>query len=210
MSSPWLFSESSSPFTSTHLNHRRAAKKACRGGEVQEKTPARAVGDLGRKEHGLFLVLHCDAIHFGPSSSSSHHTEVIAALKELYASSGGGGRATGEGGNAVVGGGISGAAFFEAPGLNHLPVDLFGTSHFTQQHLVLPPPTRNSLFRAPHVEAMLERIVRIVKKQGDLIVWGTQEIITECGELLLKTNKCIIYSFCYDALLNYLACLCQS
>jgi hypothetical protein len=81
---------------------------------------------------------------------------VITALKELYASSGGGGRAAGEGENAAVGGGISGAAFLEAPGLNHLPVDLFGTSHFTQQHFVLAPLTRNSLFWAPHIEALLE------------------------------------------------------
>jgi hypothetical protein len=69
MSLSWLFSKSSSPVASTHLNHRRAAKKACHGGEVYDRTPARAVGDLERKEHGLFLVLHCDAIHFGPLST---------------------------------------------------------------------------------------------------------------------------------------------
>ena len=41
---------------------------------------------------------------------------------------------------------------------------------------------RYSPFRAPHAEAILDKIVRIVKKQGDLIVWGTQELLAECGE----------------------------
>ena len=179
-------SKSSSALANSPTNHLRAAKKACRGGEVRDKTPARALGDLGRKEHGLFLVLHCDDVHFGPSASPSHHSKVIAALKELYSSPGGSGMGAGGGVNAAGGGGIGGAALLGAAAASVHPFGTTGNIHFAQlqqpQRLLLSPLTRNSLFRAPHVEAIFERIVRIVKKQGDLIVWGTQEILAECGE----------------------------
>ena len=188
-------SKSSSALATSPTNHLRAAKKACRGGEVREKTPARALGDLGRKEHGLFLVLHCDDVHFGPSASPSHHSKVIAALKELYSSPGGSGMGAWGGVNAAVGGGIGGAALLGAAAASVDPFGTTGNHHFAQQQqpqrLLLSPLTRNSLFRAPHVEAIFERIVRIVKKQGDLIVWGTQEILAECGELLL--TKEVLY-----------------
>ena len=66
-------------------------------------TPARALGDLGRDQHGLFLVLHCDDVHMGLQS----HSEVIAALKELYSAPGGGGgvgNSTSSAGSSLVGG----------------------------------------------------------------------------------------------------------
>ena len=174
------------------LNHHQAAKKACRGDEVsQEQCPARALGDLGQKEHGLFLVLHSDDIHFSPSTSNIHHSKVVTALKELYSSPGGGRRGIdgvtmnadrgleSTDGSFNGGRGIEGAAD-TIMALNHHQITL-------QQHfpscLVLRPLTRNFLFRAPHVEAIFERILGIVKKQGELIVWGTQEVIAECGDI---------------------------
>ena len=188
-------SKSSFSFINASLNNSRATKKAYSGGEVHEKTPARALGDLGRKEHGLFLVLHCDDIHFGPSPSFSHHSEVIAALKELYSSPVGGGNGARGGENAAGVSGIGGPALsglgaVAASGLYHFQLDSFGppyNDHFISLNdqpprLVSAPPSRNSLFRVLHDEAIFERIVRIVKKQGDLIVWGTQEILAEIGE----------------------------
>lgn len=185
-SSSSLLSSSEYPpsLINASLNHSRATKKAYRGGEVHEKTPARALGDLGRTGHGLFLVLHCDDIHFDPSPSFSHHSEVIAALKELYSSPVGNGIGSRGGENASGISSLTGPAFHYFP--LH-PIVLPFNDHFIAHNdqpprLVSAPPSRNSLIRVLHDEAIFERIVRIVKKQGDLIVWGTQEILAEIGE----------------------------
>jgi hypothetical protein len=193
-------SYSSSPKFTSASNH-CAAKMECGNTSDLEpdnptrdkappgRSPARALGDLGREEHGLFLVLHCDDIHMGhPPSSSSHQSssynrsEVIAALKELYSAPGGGG---GKVGDAIAG---------VSSGVHHIPdmwgggggggAHVFGTTNrFTRQpDRLLLSPSRYSLFRAPQAEAILDRIVQIVKMQGDLIVWGTQEILAECGK----------------------------
>ncbi len=172
------------------------------GNNTQYKTsnvrsPARALGDLGREEHGLFLVLHCDEIHMGPpSSSSSHHyssnsrSEVIAALKELYSAPGGGGRlgdaATGvtTGINHFTDQGVDGGG----GGVGGMHTFLTTNRFIRQPDRLLLSPTRYSLFRAPQAEAILDRIVQIVKSQGDLIVWGTQEILAECGMLTSGFN----------------------
>ena len=174
------------------LNHHQAAKKACRGDEVsQEQCPARALGDLGRKEHGLFLVLHSDDIHFSPSTSNIHHSKVVTALKELYSSPGGGRRGIdGVTMNADRGLESTDASFNGGRGIEGAADTIMALNHHQitrQQHfpsrLVLRPLTRNFLFRAPHIEAIFERILGIVKKQGELIVWGTQEVIAECGDI---------------------------
>lgn len=170
-----------------------AAKKARapdnRHSAVTVKTPARALGDLGREGHGLFLVLHCDDIHMGGGGiGSSHHShqEVINALKELYSTPGGGG-----GGSDNVGDRSAAAAATAGSGGDHnLPVSVGGGNRLTRQHRLLLGPRmggvgglRYSLFRAPHAEAILDKIVRIVKKHGDLIVWGNQEIVAEIGDV---------------------------
>jgi len=173
---------------------RNRAKKKVRSSSslsashLEVKTPARTLGDLGREEHGLFLVLHSDDIHMRNNNIigyRSEHAELIRGLKELYSTPGGGG-----GGNAAVS--AAGAATRETslgldttmgrtairPGItNNLPIrDLQ-----RERHRLLTPT-----FRAPHAEAILEKVVKIVKQQGDLIVWGTQEILAECGDVTAR------------------------
>ena len=199
-------SSSSSKFTSTTPNC-GAAKMVCDGAHLEPdnatqyetsevRSPARALGDLGREEHGLFLVLHCDEIHMGPpSSSSSHHyssnsrSEVIAALKELYSAPGGGGKV---GDAASVSAGIYHFTDIGRGGGDGGTHSFGPTNRFTRQpDRLLLSPTRYSLFRAPQAEAILDRIVQIVKSQGDLIVWGTQEILAECG-MLVFVYLCLV------------------
>jgi len=173
---------------------RNRAKKKVRSSpslsssHLEVKTPARTLGDLGREEHGLFLVLHSDDIHMRNNNIigyRSEHAELIRGLKELYSTPGGGGG----GGNAVI---SAAAATRETslgldttmgrtairPGItNNLPIrDLQ-----RERHRLLTPT-----FRAPHAEAILEKVVKIVKQQGDLIVWGTQEILAECGDVTAR------------------------
>ena len=145
---------------------------------------------MGRDQHGLFLVLHCDDVHMGLQS----HLEVIAALKELYPAPGGGGglgNSASSAGSSLVGGvGLAGVGEAVA---SHNTFTLQNHRLIRQQrtvHLlnVANPTTATNtatqcyLFQAPHAEAILDKIVRIVKNQGDLIVWGTQELLAECGE----------------------------
>ena len=64
----------------------QAAKKVKALPETLTKqSPSIALGNLGRKEQVLFLVLHVDDIHVGVHQP----TEVIEALKELFSRPGG-------------------------------------------------------------------------------------------------------------------------
>lgn len=156
----------------------RAAKKAKAPPLI--KSPARALGDLGREQHGLFLVLHSDDIHVGSHPPS----EVIAALKELYSTPGGGrgGDAAGSTAAIAAGSGSSSFGFSRAGGM--API---GNPRLPRRHLPRGlSPSRYSPFRAPHAEAILSKIVRIIQKHGDLIVWGTQELLTECGDITAR------------------------
>ena len=175
---------------SSPTRHRAAKKPRAPPSYPEIKTPARTLGDLGREEQGLFLVLHCDDIHMGNSSSRDNHAKLISALKELYSAPGGGGSGgdaatsnattTGPGSSSVGLGGTLGAA------ATNTFIDRPNPRGLQQRHRLMLHPTRHSLFRAPHAEAILDRIVRVVKKQGNLIVWGTQEILAECGDVTAR------------------------
>ena len=174
------------------------AEKKKKPSKEEVKTPARALGDLALKEHGLFLILHCDDVHMvgnhSAARSSESNREVMNALKELYSTPGGGGGGsnvaegtTGGGSNSMGGGGVGLGPI--ATGINHFPgrttitTNTFGTNiTTTHRGLTVGGNRPSSLFRAPHAEAILDKIVKLVKKQGDLIVWGTQEILAECGK----------------------------
>ena len=168
----------------------RASKKA-RGADVVQ-SPAMALGDLGRRGRGLFLVLHSDDIHMGGHHMSRRDDEsirtVLSALKELYSSPGngsGGGASSGTGADfapAHADAGFQRAdALLRAPiGGNRRAPPLFPGGRTMN---ILGGMSRYNPFRAPNAEAILKKIVKLIKKQGDLIVWGTQEILAECGEL---------------------------
>ena len=182
----------------------RASKKARSSDVVQ--SPAMALGDLGRRERGLFLVLHSDDIHMGGHHMSRREDEsirsVLVALKELY-SSPGNGSSGGVSSSAGGGGGVSGgtnfapahadAGFQRADALLRAPVGgnrrappLFPGVRTMN---ILGGISRYNPFRAPNAEALLKKIVKVIKKQGDLIVWGTQEILAECGEFSLTFGR---------------------
>ena len=122
------------------------------------------------------------------------HLEVIAALKELYPALGGGGglgnsaSSAGSllsGGVGLVGVGAAVAGHNSSTLQNHRLMRQQCTAHLL--NAANPTTSTNTatqyyLFRAPHAEAILDKIVRIVKKQGDLIVLGAQELLAECGE----------------------------
>eukprot|EP00804_Cyclotella_cryptica_P026552 CCRYP_015394-RC/>CCRYP_015394-RC protein AED:0.06 eAED:0.06 QI:168/1/1/1/0.85/0.76/21/3141/1947 len=156
----------------------RAAKKAKAPPEtLPEKSPARALGDLGRKEQGLFLVLHADDIRVG----AHQPTEVIEALKELFSSPGGAGRQDVVGAPSTMRGlassSLSAASFIPRPlGPRLTP------------RLGFEGDGRNNryLFRAPPAEATLTKVVRLVQKHGNVIVWGTQELLAECGDVVAR------------------------
>lgn len=141
----------------------------------EEKTPARALGDLGREQHGLFLVLHADDIHVGSRSP----TEVLDALKELYSNPGGGQRSDAAGTSSSVGGN----------GWQPLPTSNSRLARLRPQPYRREGETshgRHSVFRAPHAGALLNKIVRLIQNNGDLIVWGTQELLAECGDVIAR------------------------
>lgn len=144
----------------------RAAKKAK---APSEQSPARILGDLGRREHGLFLVLHADDIKTG----ATQPTEAIEALKELYSSPGGGSRS--DTAASILAGPHIPGTFVTATGPAPRLAPRFGHD-----------PNR-FLFRAPQADAIISKIIRLVQKHGDCIVWGTQEIIAECRDVISKT-----------------------
>ena len=177
----------------------RAAKKARAPSSYpppEVKTPARALGDLGREQGGLFLVLHSDDIHCGSDGPGSRNksSEIINGLKELFSTPGG---VCGDGA-ASTSGGMSSLAFLRGepsaiggggdtfPNTNNNNISRPPTIRDLQQRRRLMPSSMRSLFRAPYAEAILNKIVQIVKKQGDLIVWGTQEILAECGDVAAR------------------------
>lgn len=156
----------------------RAAKKAKAPPEKRtEKSPARALGDLGRKELGLFLVLHADDIHVG----AHQPTEVIEALKELFSSPGGGGRQDVVGAPSTTGrvasGSLSGASYLPRP---------LGPRLAPRLGFEGDRPNNRYLFRAPQADAILNKVVRLVQKHGNIIVWGTQELLAECGDVVAR------------------------
>jgi hypothetical protein len=156
----------------------RVAKKA--KPPPVEQSPARALGELGRKEQGLFLVLHADDIH----TAAHQPTDVLDALKELFSSPGGGGRP-----EAAAFTSTEHAAGASPAGATFLPRPL-GTAMALTGHRLAPrlgdARTNRFLFRAPQADASLNKIVRLIQKCGNLIVWGTQELLAECGDVVAR------------------------
>lgn len=151
----------------------RAAKKAR---APPDQSPARLLGDLGRDEHGLFLVLHADDIKIG----AHQPTEAIEALKELFSSPGGGGGRPDATSSAAM------DAFpLNAPYLPGSLVAAMGPGPRLAPRL--GRDANRFLFRAPQADAIINKIIKHVKKHGNCIVWGTQEIIAECGDVLSQT-----------------------
>lgn len=155
----------------------RATKKAK---PPSEQSPARALGDLGREEHGLFLILHADDIHTG----AQQPTEVIEALKELFSSPGGAGRQdTAVSPPSALSSTVDSFSL-RAPYMNtHGP---FAATARGPTGRLAPRLGRDSnrfLFRTPHVDSLINKMVKMIKKHGNLVVWGTQEIVAEVGEV---------------------------
>lgn len=146
----------------------RVAKKAR---APPDQSPAWTLGDLGREEHGLFLILHADDIYTG----AHQPTEAIEALKELYSSPAGGRPDVANTSSASV----SSSIHDFSPNVNFGP--------FPRLAPRLGRDTNRFLFRAPQADAIINKILRLVQKHGNCVVWGTQEIIAECGDVISKT-----------------------
>lgn len=150
----------------------RAAKKAR---APPDQSPARALGDLGREEHGLFLILHADDIYTG----AHQPTEAIEALKELFSSPAGGRQDIANPSSATVSSAVD-AFSFDVPYLSRpRPLPRLAPR--------LGRDTNRFLFRAPQADAIINKILRLIQKHGNCIVWGTQEVIAECGDVISRT-----------------------
>lgn len=174
------WSDSKPEANTDHIDSHRQFDPEAAGARVTkkakpfERSPARILGELGREEQGLFLILHADDIH------TSTQRQTVEALKELYSSPGGGGGGVGR--SATVS--SSDTVSFDLPFIPNGPfareVNLpnlgprFGrdANHF--------------LFRAPQVDALINKILSLTKKHGNVVVWGTQEIIAESGDVISR------------------------
>lgn len=161
-------SKSSSP-------HRRATKKA----RSPPKSPARALGDLGRDGCGLFLVIHSDDIQIGAHSPN----KATSALKEFFSKSVSADAGGGAGTSAwdTFSGTGAGSLYFSA-GAAFPGVDDDG--RVNRPNIRIMP--RLSRFRSSSLDSIVDKILRIVKKRGELIVWGTQELVAECGDVTAR------------------------
>ena len=170
-----VFCPTAASTSKSSSSHRRATKKA----RAPPKSPARALGDLGRDGCGLFLVIHSDDIRIGAHSS----TEATNALKEFFSKS-----VSADAGGAVTSGwdalGGSGGGFYFSGNAGPFPrVDQDGRVNRPNIRIV----PRISRFRSSNLDSIVEKILRIIKKRGELIVWGTQELLAECGDV---TGRC--------------------
>lgn len=154
--------------TSKSSSHQRATKKA----RAPPKSPAQALGDLGREECGLFLVVHSDDIRIGAHSP----VEAINALKDFFSKS------VSTPDVAASDLDISGGDF-SFPGTAGLfSRGMVGDTR--PNHVrILPGIGR---FRSSHLDAIIDKIIRIIKKHGEMIVWGTQELLAECGDVTAR------------------------
>lgn len=150
----------------------RATKKAK---APLEQTPAKILGELGREEQGLFLILH-----------SHDHTgtqrQTVEALKELYSSPGGGGRP-----DTVSSSSAARAIDALSFGSSYIPNGPFAREvNLPNLGPRLGRDANHFLFRAPQVDAIINKILSVTKKHGNIVVWGTQEIIAESGAVISR------------------------
>ena len=155
----------------------RATKKAKEA--PPEQSPARALGDLGREEQGLFLILHADDIHTG-----AQPTDAIEALRELYSRSGGGRQ---DAVGAAEASSDLDTVSFGAPHVFRSPA-MAMEPNFPRPRLAprLGRDANHFLFRAPQVDAILNKIIKLTKKHGNVVVYGTQEIVAETGDVIAR------------------------
>lgn len=161
---------STSKSSSSH--HHRAAKKA----RAPPKSPARALGDLGRDGCGLFLVIHSDDIRIGAHSSN----EAINALKEFFSKS-----VSADAGGAVTSSwdALGGGGLYFSGSAGPFP-SVGDDGRVNRPNIRIVP--RISRFRSSNLDSLVEKILRIIKKRGELIVWGTQELLAECGDVTAR------------------------
>ncbi len=168
-----VFCPTAASTSKSSSSHHRATKKA----RAPPKSPARALGDLGRDEGGLFLVIHSDDIRVGA------HTPVEAtnALKEFFSKS-----VSAESGGAVASGwdavGGAGGDFYFSGTSGPFPRRMGNNDGRVNRPNIRIAP-RISRFRSSNLDSTVDKILRIIKKRGELIVWGTQELLAECGDV---------------------------
>ena len=161
--------------TSKSLLECRATKKA----RSPPKSPARALGDLGRDGRGLYLVIHSDDICVGSQSPS----EAINALKDFFSKSV---SADNMGSETSWDPGLVGREFAFSGTAGPFPRPMGNNDgHINRPNIRIVP--RLSRFRTSSLDSIVEKILRIIKKRGELIVWGTQELLAECGDV---TSRC--------------------
>ena len=156
-------------------SHRRATKKA----RAPPKSPARALGDLGRDECGLFLVVHSDDIRVGANSP----VEATNALKEFFSKS-----VSADAGGAVTSdwdaGGGAGGDFYFSRTTGPFPRGGVANNATNRPNIRIAP--RLSRFRSSNLDVIVDKILKIIKKRGELIVWGTNELLAEVGDVTAR------------------------
>lgn len=171
-----VFCPTAASTSKSSSSHHRATKKA----RAPPKSPARALGDLGRDERGLFLVIHSDDIRVGAHSP----VEATNVLKEFFSKS-----VSADSGGAVASGwdavGGAGGDFYFSGTAGPFPRGVTNNDGRVNRPNIRIAP-RISRFRTSNLDSIVDKILRIIKKRGELIVWGTQELLAECGDVTAR------------------------